>query len=61
MGREEGERIPFVPMGIRYGGWKMRREVRVKIGEPLYARGEAEGVEMTRHIMSSIAALSGLN
>jgi 1-acyl-sn-glycerol-3-phosphate acyltransferase len=61
MGWEGSKRIPFVPLGIQYGSGKLRREVRVNIGEPLYAQGEAEGVEFTRRIMGAIASLSGLN
>jgi 1-acyl-sn-glycerol-3-phosphate acyltransferase len=55
------ERIPFIPMGIRYDSKKIRTEVRVNIGTPLYADGEAEGVKVTRRILKEIAALSGLN
>ena len=61
MGLKEGERIPFVPMGIRYEGKKFRTEVRVNIGSPLYADGEADGAEFTRRILKEIASLSGLH
>jgi hypothetical protein len=47
-------------MGIRYESKKFRTEVRVNIGSPLYADGEAEAVELTRRILEEIAALSGL-
>ncbi len=61
MGLKGGGRIPFVPMGIRYGSQKFRREVRVNIGTPLYADGEADGAEFTRRILKEIASLSGLH
>jgi 1-acyl-sn-glycerol-3-phosphate acyltransferase len=55
------ERIPFVPMGIRYGqrtGW--RRRVDIQIGHPLFAEKESEAVLLTRQVMAEIARLSGL-
>ena len=55
------EKIPFVPMGIRYGGrsgW--RRRVDVRIGSPLFAGGESEAMSLTRRIMEEISRLSEL-
>ncbi len=60
MGWKGGERIPFIPMGIRYDARRFRTKVQVKIGWPLYADGEADGPEFTRRIISDIAELSGL-
>lgn len=52
--------IPFVPMGIDYEKEKVRPEVRVRIGRPLYSNGEADGVEFTRRLVHEIAQLSNL-
>jgi len=55
------QRIPFIPMGIRYGkrvGW--RRRVEIRIGFPLFAEGEPEAISLTRRIMEEISRLSGL-
>ncbi len=55
------ERIPFIPMGIRYGeraGW--RRRVKIRVGSPLFAGGETEAILLTRRIMEEIGRLSGL-
>ena len=57
----EGEQaLPFIPMGIHYLKKKVRSEVRVKIGPPLYANGKTEAQEFTRVILEEIARLSGL-
>ncbi len=61
MGWEGERRIPFIPMGIRYKAKKFRTEVEVNIGPPLYADGEAAGVEFARRILGDIAKLSGLD
>jgi 1-acyl-sn-glycerol-3-phosphate acyltransferase len=53
------DHIPFVPMGIRYGGKGLRRIVNVKIGKPIFAEGE-EAPKVTDRIIESIAQLSGL-
>ena len=53
--------IPFIPIGIRYGGrvgW--RRRVRIQIGHPLYAETESEAVAFTDRVMGEICRLSGL-
>jgi len=52
--------IPFIPVGIRYNEKKFRTEVHVKIGQPIYSRGESGGEEFTRRIVEEIAQLSGL-
>lgn len=55
------ERIPFIPMGIRYGDRKgLRRRVEIKIGSPLFAEGEAEAIPLTQRIMEEISRLSRL-
>lgn len=56
-----GERIPFVPVGIRYGermGW--RRRVEIRIGHPLFAEKESDSVSLTDRVMEEIARLCGL-
>jgi len=60
MGWSGAKRIPFIPMGIRYRRRKLRTEVRVKIGAPLYANGEEDGQEITQKIIAEIAKLSAL-
>jgi 1-acyl-sn-glycerol-3-phosphate acyltransferase len=57
---EGRQALPFIPMGIHYLEKKVRSEVRVKIGPPLYARGKTEAQEFTRVIVEEIARLSGL-
>ncbi len=52
--------LPFIPVGIRYNEKKFRTEVHVKIGRPIYSRGESGGEEFTRRIVEEIAKLSGL-
>lgn len=59
MGWHGDRAIPFVPMGIHYDEKRLRTEVQVKIGRPLYAKGETEGQEFTRRILKEIAGLSG--
>jgi 1-acyl-sn-glycerol-3-phosphate acyltransferase len=58
---EGGQALPFIPMGIYYLEKKVRPEVRVKIGQPLYANRKTEAQEFTRVIMEEIARLSGLS
>ena len=60
MGRPEDEAFPFIPVGIRYNEKKFRTEVQVKIGRPIYSKGESGGEEFTRRIVEEIAKLSGL-
>ena len=55
------DKVPFVPVGIRYGergGW--RRSVKIRIGSPLFADGESEAVLLTQRIMEEIGRLSQL-
>jgi 1-acyl-sn-glycerol-3-phosphate acyltransferase len=55
------ERIPFIPMGIRYGDRVgLRRQVEIKVGSPLFAEGESEAIPMTQRIMEEISRLSRL-
>ena len=51
-------RIPFVPVGIRYGeriGW--RRRVEIRIGHPLFAEKESEAITLTHRVMEEISRL----
>jgi len=55
------QRIPFIPIGIRYGervGW--RRRVEIRIGHPLFAERESDAVPLTRQVMEEIGRLCGL-
>ena len=55
------ERIPFIPMGLRYGertGW--RRQVKIRVGRPLFADKESDAGPLTGQVMKEIARLSGL-
>jgi len=52
-------KIPFVPVGIRYGerrGW--RRRVEVRIGPSLFAEGESDAISLTHRIIEEISRLS---
>ncbi len=60
-GWRENRALPFIPMGVRYGKEKIRAEIEVKIGKPLYANSETDGLEFTRGIIEEIGRLSGLN
>lgn len=51
-------RIPFIPMGIRYGekvGW--RRRVQIRIGHPLFAEKESDATSLTHRVMEEISRL----
>ncbi len=55
------QKIPFIPIGIRYGerkGW--RRRVRLSIGSPLYAESESDAVSLTDRVMEEISRLCRL-
>jgi len=55
---ELGNPIPFIPVGIRYGGrsgW--RRRVEVCIGPPLFAEGESDAIPLTHRAMEEISRL----
>ena len=56
-----GRKLPFIPVGIRYDEKKIRTEVRVNIGQPIYSGEESSGEQFTRQIMEEIAKLSGLS
>jgi 1-acyl-sn-glycerol-3-phosphate acyltransferase len=54
-------RIPFVPVGIRYGerkGW--RRRVEIRIGHSLFAEKESEAISLTHRVMEEISRLCRL-
>jgi len=54
-------RIPFVPVGIRYGtrkGW--RRKVEIRIGHPLFAEKESDAIPLTHCVMAEIGHLCRL-
>ena len=54
-------RIPFVPVGIRYGerkGW--RRRVEIRIGHPLFAEKESDAISLTHRVMEEIGRLCRL-
>ena len=54
-------KIPFVPVGIRYGkrvGW--RRRVEIRVGHPLFAEKESDAIFLTHRVMEEIGRLSGL-
>jgi 1-acyl-sn-glycerol-3-phosphate acyltransferase len=59
-GWQEAQPIPFIPMGIRYLEEKARTEIRVKIGQPLFADRKADAQDFTQAIVGEIAKLSGL-
>jgi len=55
------QKIPFIPVGIRYGerkGW--RRRVEICIGSPLFAERESEAISLTERAMEEISHLSRL-
>jgi len=57
--KELKQKIPFVPVGIRYGerkGW--RRQVTICIGSPLYAERESDAIALTERAMKEIGHLS---
>jgi 1-acyl-sn-glycerol-3-phosphate acyltransferase len=55
------QRIPFIPVGIRYGK-RMggRREVRIRIGRPLFGNERTDAPSLTGWVMKEISRLSGL-
>jgi 1-acyl-sn-glycerol-3-phosphate acyltransferase len=55
------QKIPFVPVGIRYGekkGW--RRQVEICIGSPLFAERESDASSLTDRVMEEISCLCQL-
>jgi 1-acyl-sn-glycerol-3-phosphate acyltransferase len=58
---KSGQRIPFIPVGIRYGGrdgW--RRRVEVCIGSPLFAEREADAIVLIHRVMQNISQMCQL-
>jgi len=58
---ELGYSIPFVPVGIRYGGrsgW--RRRVEVHIGSPLFAEKDSDALPLTHRALEEIGRLCQL-
>jgi 1-acyl-sn-glycerol-3-phosphate acyltransferase len=55
------QRIPFIPMGIRYGQRdRWRRRVEIRVGPPLFAEGQSEAEVLTQRAMEEIRRLSRL-
>ena len=52
--------VPFIPVGVNYRKGKLRTDVKISIGEPLFAKGESEAKTFTQTIMEEIARLSNL-
>jgi 1-acyl-sn-glycerol-3-phosphate acyltransferase len=51
-------RIPFIPVGIRYGRrTRLRRRVEICIGRPLYAEKESDAPSLTHQVMEEISCL----
>jgi 1-acyl-sn-glycerol-3-phosphate acyltransferase len=51
-------RIPFIPVGIRYGKrMRWRRQVEICIGHPLYAEKESDATSLTHEVMEEISCL----
>lgn len=53
--------IPFIPVGIIYGGNAVRKTVSIAIGAPLYGTEAGEAKTFTRTIMEAIARLSEMD
>jgi 1-acyl-sn-glycerol-3-phosphate acyltransferase len=54
-------KIPFIPVGIRYGervGW--RRRVEIRMGHPLFAEKESDAISLTHRVMEEISRLCRL-
>jgi len=60
-GGQGAQPIPFIPMGIRYLEKRVRTEIRVKIGRPLFADEKTDAQEFTRDIVGEIGKLSDLS
>ena len=57
--KELNYRIPFIPVGIRYGKrMRLRRQVEICIGHPLYAEKESDALSLTHQVMEEISCLS---
>ncbi len=58
---DSGVKIPFIPVGIRYGERKgLRRRVEIKVGRPLFAENGCDAVLFTSRLIEEISRLSGL-
>ena len=58
---ELGYSIPFIPVGIRYGGRSgLRRRVEVCIGSPLFAEKDSDAVPLTHRAIEEISRLCRL-
>ena len=56
--KELNYRIPFIPVGIRYGKrTRWRRRVEICIGHPLYAELESDAASLTHQVMEEIGRL----
>lgn len=56
--KELNYRIPFIPVGIRYGKrMRWRRRVEICIGHPLYAEKESDATSLTHQVMEEISRL----
>jgi len=58
---ELNDRIPFIPVGIRYGekvGW--RRRVEICVGHPLFGEGTSDAIPLTNQVMKEISCLCQL-
>jgi len=52
-------KIPFIPVGIRYGGRVgLKTQVEIRIGLPLFAEKESEADSLTERAMEEISRLS---
>jgi hypothetical protein len=52
-------KIPFIPVGIRYGGRVgLKTQVEIRIGLPLFAEKESEADSLTEKAMEEISRLS---
>ena len=60
MGWQGEKALPFIPMGIHYREKRIRTEVGVEIGPPVFYGGESGAEDFTRKILEEIAKLSGL-
>ena len=60
MGWQGRQAIAFIPIGIRYLEKKLRTEVQVKIGPPVFSNGEPDAQGFTQRILEEIAGLSGI-
>ena len=52
--------LPFVPVGIKYEGKRIRREVQMNFGRPIFADSSGNADKFLNQIMKEIARLSFL-